>query len=530
VTGIARAPRAGRVDAVHLRVLARLSLREMLRSGTDATTGAKGHPLQQILLSMGFLGVMFALNAPRFADARSLLAALFAFTSGTIALAILPDTFDVRERKLEILRSKPVTGQTFMAARALTLLAVAAFMALCLGTPGLVAAVLRFSLGASVGLGLLAALVACAFAAVLAWLSCALFLALWLGVERLRLVTQTVLVCVTIGVSLMSLASLPLGVFPTFHTAALGDHPLVRALPSSWFVGLVLPAAGWEPPLALALLAGAALVNLRLDGDRLYARYFENLGRDARAAAPTLSSLLLRQVARLPVAGRILLPRPALATALLILAVGSREETSRLKSLAPRLLQLLFFGVALYERDALIPVSLVAITGFFCLIDGTTAVSQGVNPGAAWVCRGTPVPAGRLVHGMRSAVYAKYFLLAAVLLTVVLLRSHPPLAALVLLAAYHLLASLIVSCLLILRPSLPLSLDQTAAPGLAGAAGTHLLAACAGFAFTIAVSLVTFLRFPGLIAVLVLLVPALAVSIAARVYAVHRVSRLEHAV
>ena len=525
----ARAPRPGRVDAAQLRVLAQLSLREMLRAGTDATTGAKGNPLQQIVFSMGFLGAMFALNTPRFADARSLLAALFAFTSGTIALAILPDTFDVRERKLELLRSKPVTGQTFMAARALTLLAIATFMALCLGTPGLVAAALRFDLGLWAALFLLAALVATAFAAVLTWLSCALFLALWLGVERLRLVTQTVLVCVTIGVSLMSLASLPLGVLPSFQTAALGEHPLVRALPSTWFVGLVLPAAPWEGPLALAVLAGAAFVNLRLDGDRLYARYFENLGRDARAPAPTLSSTLLRGAARVPVAGRLLLPRASLATALLILAVGSREETSRLKSLAPRLLQVLFFGLALYEPGALMPVSLVAITGFFCLIDGITAVGQGVNPGAAWLCRGTPVPAGQLVHGMRAAVYAKYFLLAAILAGVVLFRSLPPGSAAVLLVVYHVHASLIVSCLLLLRPTLPLSLDQTAAPGLAGAAGTHLLAAAAGFAFTTAVALVMFLRTPGLIAVLVFLVPGLALSIAARIYAAHRVSRLEHA-
>jgi hypothetical protein len=518
------------VDGGQLRALALLSLRELLRPGTDATTGTKGNPLFQIVFSMGFLGTMFALNTQRFADARSLLAALFAFTSGTIALAILPDTFDVRERKLEILRSKPITGQTFMAARALTLLAVAAFMAVCLGTPGLLAATLRFGLGAFAPVLLLGALVASAFAAVLTWLAAALFLALWLGVERLRLLTQTVLVCVTVGVSLMSLATLPLGVFPEFHTTSLATHPLVRALPSTWFLGLVQPGARWEAPLAVAVLAAAMAVNFRLDGDRLYARYFENLGRDARAATPTLSSWLLRSVGRLPLIGPFVLPPQALATARLILAVGSREETSRLKSLAPRLLQLLFFALALYRPGALMPLSLVAITGFFCLLDGITAVGQGVNPSAAWVCRGAPITAGQLVHGMRAAVYARYFLLAAILAAVVLFRAVPPFAALILLAVYHLHASLVVSLMLILRPTLPLSLDQTAAPGLAGAAGTQLLAGGAGLSFTIAAGLVALLHTAGAIALAVLLVPALAVSIAARVYAAHRVSTLEHAI
>jgi hypothetical protein len=127
---------------------------------------------------------------------------------------------------------------------------------------------------------------------------------------------------------------------------------------------------------------------------------------------------------------------------------------------------------------------------------------------------------------MRSAVYAKYFLLAAILATVVLVRSVPPLAALVLLAVYHVHASLVVSIMLILRPTLPLSLDQTAAPGLAGAAGTQLLAVGAGFSFTIAAALVTLLPRAGSIVVAVLLLPLLAASIAARVYAAHRVSAL----
>jgi len=46
------APEARRVDGLQLRTLVRLTLKQSLGPGTDASTGSKGHPLRQILFSI----------------------------------------------------------------------------------------------------------------------------------------------------------------------------------------------------------------------------------------------------------------------------------------------------------------------------------------------------------------------------------------------------------------------------------------------------------------------------------------------
>jgi hypothetical protein len=147
------APDARRVDPLQLRALLRLTLKQSLGPGTDASTGSKGHPLRQILFSMTTLGVMLSARAWRVADLPSYLVLLFAAVFVIVILAINPDSQDVQERRLEILASKPIAARTLLSARTILLLVLAGLLAGCLGlVPMAVAVALRPGLAARGGL------------------------------------------------------------------------------------------------------------------------------------------------------------------------------------------------------------------------------------------------------------------------------------------------------------------------------------------------------------------------------------------
>lgn len=524
-------PRVGRVHMGQLRALTRVTWFELMRSGADPTTGARGNPILQIVLSMGFLGTVFTLNLSRFADAPTALAALFAFATGTVALVILPDTFDVRERKLEILRCKPVSGETIMASRAVALLAIAALMAGCLGLPGLVASGVRYEIPAPRVAALFGALVLGAFTGVLLWMVVALTIAVRLGVERLRMATQAVLVVLTLGVGLVSLSSLPLGILDAGGPVSFGGSAVARAWPATWFLSLALPEAGgapgWQRPAALLLFAAALFANMALDGDRYYAGVFEARGREARRREKSLTFAAIRLAAKVPLVGPALLPPPVLAVASVVLAASVREEISRLRSLAPRLLLVLFGAIAFFQPESPIPAALLAFGGFFAAMDGWQVASQGAIPAASWVFRGAPVTPRHVMRGLVVAVVAKYFLPAAALLTAVVLRSHGVMAAAVLLAAYLLHGSVVLSLLAVVRPTLPLSRDQTATPGLGGILGTQVVGMAAGLSFTVFSAVVAFLGGWGVLVAAALLVPAAAVAAGSRLFAISRLGNVE---
>jgi len=377
---------------------------------------------------------------------------------------VMPEPIDARERKLEVLRSKPIPDQVGLRARFVALFAVVALVVTCLGVPPLVVASLHFGAPWWQPPALWLALVAGAFTAVLFWLTSSFWLAQHLGVERLRRYTQLMLLFAILAVMSLSLG-LP---FLRSGPASLAHHPIAPFLPSTWFARLALGATPLEWLGVAALLAVGLLLQGRIDVDRCYERALEVQATTAPGRQHSVSRLLLR------FGLRPLLARTTFAVADLTLEVWGREELSRMRGLAPRVVQLLLFGWIVWTRDPFPAIPLLAGYGFFCLAEGLSGASQCSHAAASWVLLASPLPPRRALAGLRLAVLLRQGWLPTTLLGGALLLLYPIAVATILLAAHVLTSLLLVSFLLLLIPRMPLSTDQTAWPGLAGLMGLNL--------------------------------------------------------
>jgi hypothetical protein len=525
------APDARRVDRGQLLTLVRLTLKQSLGPGTDASTGSKGNPLRQILFSMTTLGVMLSARAWRVADLASYLVLLFAAVFVIVVLAINPDSQDVQERRLEILASKPIAPSTLLSARTILLLVLAALLAGCLGLVPMVVAVAHFSLSAPRAFATYLTLIAGCFAAAVLWLSVLMVGLRWVPLERVRKMLQFLLVAAILAITAISLGWIPLGGAGggMFSIAA---WPSLLLAPSSWFALFWLhdpwPGALGRRAGAAALVAAAAVMSIRGVLHRHYANFAE------QSAAPTTrvprSALVfaLEGIMRVPVLGRLLLPPPVLAVASAVLLATRREDISRAKILASQLLALGAFVVALTGAEYLVTVTLLTYLGFSSVTDGLKVTRQSGLPAAGWIFCGAPLEPRQLVRGLSTALVLRFLALPALLLSVIFFRQHPPALAAMLALGYMLASRLVIVGGLILAPAFPLSEEQHRAQSML----SYVIGFALSIGFAVAQTILVMLHqtFPT-VAVVVGLVTLVAMAAAAwglRWGAAARVAHLEY--
>lgn len=452
--GALAVPATGRFDALQFRAVLELLAKQTLRPGLDASTGARGNPLRQMVLSLGLMGVMFSFNAGRFESLPPYLVLLFGVTVALDAFAINPETQDVMQRRLELLHSKPVGARTMSAARTAFLALLTAAFALPFSLAPLVVAVRWHGLHPLAAVAAAGALYLGCFSVSVLWLTAVGATLRWTTPERIRKVGQSLFLA-----AVLLLTALTLDLLPAARAAEL-----LRPLPTSWFARLVLPASGLLDHAqrlgALALLALAGLLMWRGGLDLHRAEVLQSgwRSRKERVARGSVVGALER-AAELPGLGR-LLPDPVLAVAGAVLTLTRREEVSRLKVLAPRVIALGGFAAALAGVEPELVLNLLAYVGFSAAVDGLSVAGQSSTPAAGWVFRGAPLSSRDLMRGLRLAVSLRFLLLPAALLAVLLLRAHPwPLA--VLLALDYLLAARVLLALaIVIQPVLPLSSEH----------------------------------------------------------------------
>jgi hypothetical protein len=463
-------PDAHRIDPLQLRTLVWLGLKQSLGPGTDASTGSKGNPLLQVVLSMNLIGVVLAMNVSRSADLPSFLVLVFAAAFVIVVLAVNPDAEEVQQRRQEIVGSKPIAPRTLVAARAIVLLVIAGLVALCLGLVPIAVALARFRYSwPRAGATYLSLALGSASAAIL-WLAALMVSARWVSLERIRKTSQLLLVVVMTAVTVLSLGWIP-GTNGTFSVSA---RPGLLLLPSSWFATLWLPEPLPSPfppaAAALALMMGAVLVGARGVIDRHYPNFADQGAVAVKRPPRSLMAPLLGLTARLPLLGSLLLPPPVQAIATAVVTAAQREDVSRAKVLGPQALAVVAFAVGLSGAQLSATLTMLVYLGFSAVIDGLQVIRQSSHPAASWVFHGAPVSGRELVRGVTLALSLRFLAVPAVLLAILLLRSYPPPLAAVSAVGYLGAARLLVPLGLLLRPAYPLSQEQRSAQSLWGVA------------------------------------------------------------
>ncbi len=515
--GGVRAPAAEAIDRGQLVALMRLTLGQALRRGTDLASGAQGHPLRQIVVSMGFVGLLVALGVAHSPDADAFLARVFFGAFLLTATAIVPDPPEVHERHLEILFSKPVAVPTQLAARALMLGVLALLVALPFALPGIVAATWHFGLPAWRVPADVAALLAGVVTLALLWLQVLLLLAQRLGVRRVRRAVQSALMLSMLAISLLAALRVGMGV------DLLPDAPLralAPALPSTWFARFSGSANGLERAGVLLLVLAAPLLYVRRGLAQAGQALDQPEPLDERVSAP-LSARLLGALA-----GRAL-PSPTAGVAIALLTLSAREDVARLKARAMLLVALGFFAWGFVADDTFVPFLALCYFVPTSTLDGLLAVRQSAHPEAAWIFRKAPLDPTLFVSAFQWAVAVRYTLPPWLLAAVVLVQREGwllgALFALALLAAVRLLLALVLA----LQPSLPLAQSPRAGQGLLAQLATWLasLLTLGGYA-----SLWALGQYAGPVAPLVVLLglgALLAATYAARAAAAQRLRGVE---
>jgi hypothetical protein len=530
VTGVAPAP--SRIDRQQLAALLAQSLRETLRPGVDAHTGLRGSPLKQLAFSMTLMGIVFATNLPRLADLRSFLVLLFAMTMGTVLLGVAPESHEARLKRLEILYSKPISTRTFLAVRVLVLVVLAGLIASFLALPPLLAAGLRFGrwglLAGQYGL-----LVVGSFALVVLWLAVFQRLAARVSLGRLRRITQTVLAVMLLAVVGLTFSTLPARVLgqPLPPPISLETSSWVRLLPSTWFVDVLMggggPAALGERFAALALLALALTllwvldVDLVASAERLMAPPTQRI---TRPPAVRIYELL----GRLPLVGERLAGGPVGALTVLLLTVTQRDEVTRMKSLGPRLLQVVMFVLAWRARQPALFLAMLAYVGLVGLIEGLRTLRQSSEAAATWLLHVAPLDGGQLMRAVRRGALLRLFLFPSLLLAAVALRVHPAHEAAVLWLGYFALASLLIAASVLVTPRIPLSGEPSASPGVAGFAAATTLGLAGLVAYGLFIAVVTMLGWIGAVVGAMAAASLLVVAHVVGHFAGRRLGALEH--
>jgi len=519
-------PPDGRIDRRQLGALLRLLMAQMVRRGTDASSGMSGNPLLQTLYSMTFLGLLAAGGAFRAADLDSFLARIFASALVIVALMITAEADDARMRRAEILLPKPISGATHLAAAAAILFFTSALIAASYALLPLLAATWRLGLSPLLVPLLLVMLVLGAFGLVLVWV-----LVLRLGVhrfgaDRIRMATQIAIVALIGLVTWSTLATM---------TRATSGPPALSAamldlLPSTWLARFWTDdwgaAANLRRAGAIGLVATCALVFVRYGHRASADAIFETTSRGRLTRAPLLARLLTG-LGRAP-GLRILLPPPAAALAGCIVTLGRREEASRMRGFVTTLLAIGFAAWGFWSDGGLMPIAILASVIVSVTLEGLSVARQSASAPAAWAIAKSPMSARHLVRGVQWAVMTRFVLVPLGLFAALAFRSHTWGLALTLALGGLLSARLIVAAALAFRPSYPLD-EPPVVTGMLGQAVAWAAGMAGAVAYVVAAMLTQLLGTLGTLLVGAATVGVGVIAMAAQMLAAHRFSRLEHA-
>jgi hypothetical protein len=461
-------PAEGRIDGSQLRALLALLLAQMVRRGTDASSGVKGNPLLLTVYSMTFFGLLTAQGAFRGGDLDTYLARVFASALVLVALMVTAESDDVRMRRAEILLTKPVSGATHLASVAIVLMLTAAVIAGSFALLPMLAAVWRLGLSPLLVPVLMATLFAGAFGLVLGWVLVLRAGVHRLGADRIRMGTQIGIVTV---MGLLAWSSLAGAVGPTGGPPLL-SRTVLEVLPSTWLARFW--SDDWTRDANLRRAGVVALLGLSVT---LFVRFGQRTSADAifetttrpRATRPPLTARAIAALGRVP-GLHLLLPRPVATLSACILTLGRREEASRLRGFVSALLGI---GVAAWGclgSGGLMPVAILTSVLITAALEGLTVARQSASTPAAWALAKSPIAPRHLVRGILWAVFARFVLLPLVLLAALLSRQHGVVLAGLLALGGLLTARIVVLAGLAIRPSFPL--DEP--PAVTGVLGTFV--------------------------------------------------------
>jgi hypothetical protein len=520
-------PVEGRIDRRQLRALLEALLRQTLRPGIHSVTGAKGNPLRQIVVALGLLGLVFSFNVLRISDLEGYLSLLFAAALTFAVLNIGPDTPDAYARNREVLGCRPVSGATFLAARAAFLSVLTSLIVTCFGVVPLLAARWRF--GAPwlpLGATYLTLLVA-AVALVSVWLLLYLNAARVVPLERLRTATHWAVIAAVLTLQIVTLATVSTPAFADEERQAL--RTWLAWLPSTWFALFwVDGTTPWRRAGALAFVAAGAWSMRLTRSDRLYRRIVEEAFRpEERRTAPQLSLRLLEALRRLPPVARWLLPAQAFGVAGLVLTVGRRETLLRVRLLMPRLLATGAFVYAWTQGGGLAPLLTLACCTVAALVEGIALVRQSAHAAAAWPLFTAPLPPRQVLRGLRLALLVRALAWPYALLTIALVREHPLRIALPLSLGVLLVARIVVAMDVVLRPALPLTQERQQVQSFIGLVAGFVLSIGIAVLYALAVTLGTLLGLLGAVIVGVGVAALVPLAIVADLWAAERLRRVE---
>src|SRR5262249_1514479 len=204
--GDERARQNARVDWGQVRAINNLTLKQAFRPKTLAT-GKQTNPLRQIITVMLILSSSFSLGARSAADSETFLILLFSTVFGIIALNILPDALESRQRQVETLIPKPISPRTLTAARTINLLLITGLLSGLFSIIPLASAVLSSRISFKVAPLVLIELFAGSFAVSELWLVVLMLASKWFSLERLRLLAQIAMMFFTLMIVGLSLRS-----------------------------------------------------------------------------------------------------------------------------------------------------------------------------------------------------------------------------------------------------------------------------------------------------------------------------------
>jgi len=522
------------LDRRQLGAVLGLTLGQLLRPGVDANTGVRSHPLRQIAVSMGLLGLVFATNLLRTPSWDLFLVRLFAATFLLLSLAIAPEPYELRERHREILASKPISARTLLVARCIQLLALSALIATAFGLVSFLAAAWRFQAPPLLAAAEYAMLVAGGFTSALLWLYAVLGALRFVRVETVRKAVHSALALFTVGLALFSLSlAAPGGGFDLGPEIRELLARLIAALPSTWFARFWLPgvagAGVFERAGVVALAAGSVLLGTSGVLDRRYVHLVELTAQPpAGAVSPPRVVRLLAGLGRLPVLGPRLFPPSVTGVAAAVLTVTEREEISRLKIWLPRALGLVFFALGFHEGGAMLGLAMLSYLAFSGMVEGLDVTRHSAQADASWLFFASPLPRADVARGMMLAVTARFLALPLVLLGVLLFRAHPPFLAALLLLGTFFSACAVLAMALAAWPDLPLSRDQRATHNLVGFAAGFVLGIAGAVGYALATLVTRLLDGLGEALVAAGVAGLAALAIAARAFSARRLDRLEY--
>jgi hypothetical protein len=462
------------VDWQQLRAVVDLNLKQGFRAAVNPTTGKRAHPLRQVIVSMGLVGLFFSSGARRCEDLQTFLAFLFSASFAIAALSVLPDSLDGRRRNFELLVSKPISSATLLAARAVNLLIIATLITGSFSVAPLISAIWIFGSSWILAGALFLLLIIGSFSVVAISLTTMVVAAQWFNIDRLKTLAQFLLVAINLslmGSSFLLSSDLVTGSEST--RVSLAYIPEVKLVPSVWFADFLVSdfgiTANLERAGALVVVAFSLLIGIRLDLGKRYPKLIDRLLESDERPATTLRTVgLLEAVGRMPLAGHLLVPAQPLAIATLILTLTQREVMSRLKILAPRAILIALFVASLYLGDRYFSPMLIASYGFMALMSGFELIKETSQPAACWPLLAAPVDARQIIKGMRLVVTLKYVALPAALVSIALFLTSPPLLAGLLALCYLVEARCVTSAMILFSPTLPLSRDHATTPPFIG--------------------------------------------------------------